>query len=705
MTNPPASVDEKIRQHWAMMLGALPFPVFLLSREGKILHANPRFCQQFGFSEGEDAIRFCDAAEREKLLTALSQQAVENYDLRVTNAEGCPLWISLSAYPFQADVFNAFIVSLFDITREKQAEIDFVRQVERLNALYAVDQAVIGNLELNDILSLLVENAISLLDVAAATILLLDADSGSLNFAARQGFLTEAMRFTNLSIGEGLAGRAAQNRAIVHIPNLAELQDNPALLQAIAGEQFVAYYGIPLIAQGELLGVMEIFFRTGFAASPDWLTFLQTLAGQAAIAIRNAHMFQAARKNLEEINALYKINQDLIASIDPQTLMNNVVELLQVNFGYYYVQIFVRDPQTGDFVMRAGSGEIGQKIKSLGYRLLPGEGLVGVTAETGKAFLTNNVEQVISFERPPFLSSTQSEMAVPIRAAGQFLGLMDVHQAPPLLLTERDLRLVSTVADQLAIALQKAALYADLQEALRQEKETRAQLIHNEKLTVAGRLLASVSHELNNPIQAIQNALFLLKEERGLSAQGRQDLELVLAETDRMAAMLQRLRGTYLPAGYSEFSPLQINDLIDEVSMLVAVHLRHNHISFEFHSDPELPPVLGVGDQLRQVILNLVINAVDAMPEGGQLLISTQSLPAQGEILMTISDNGLGIAPEIFPKIFEAFITTKERGSGLGLNICHQIIQAHQGRIVASNNAQAGATFSVWLPLAGQEKP
>ena len=327
---------------------------------------------------------------------------------------------------------------------------------------------------------------------------------------------------------------------------------------------------------------------------------------------------------------------------------------------------------------------------------------MGFTAETGKPFLTNDVEQVISFERPPFLIGTQSELAVPIRAAGQFLGLLDVHQTPPLLLTERDVRLVFTVADQLAIALQKANLYTELQESLRQEQETRAQLIHNEKLTVAGRLLASVSHELNNPIQAIQNALFLLKSEN-LSAQGRQDLEIVLAETDRMAAMLQRLRRSYLPAGRGEFSPVALNDLVDEVSMLVATHLRHSQISFEFHPDPDLPLVLGSEDQLRQVILNLVINAVDAMSSGGHLTISTQADEPRGEILVTIADSGPGIAPEVLPKIFEAFVTTKEHGSGLGLNICSQIVQAHQGRISAENNPQGGATFFVWLPAAGAE--
>ena len=109
------------------------------------------------------------------------------------------------------------------------------------------------------------------------------------------------------------------------------------------------------------------------------------------------------------------------------------------------------------------------------------------------------------------------------------------------------MQLVSAVADQLAVALQKAQLYTDLQNSLLQEQATRAQLIQTEKLTVAGRLLASVSHELNNPLQAIQNALFLLKDEKGISAEGQGDLTIVLSEAERMATLLERLRTTYQP--------------------------------------------------------------------------------------------------------------------------------------------------------------
>jgi two-component system sensor kinase FixL len=135
------------------------------------------------------------------------------------------------------------------------------------------------------------------------------------------------------------------------------------------------------------------------------------------------------------------------------------------------------------------------------------------------------------------------------------------------------------------------------------------------------------------------------------------------------------------------------------VYALIATHLRHNEISFEFHPDSELPMIPVLTDQIRQVLLNLLMNAVEAMTTGGRLTVSTHLLAGNNEILLKISDTGPGIDPSILPNIFEPFVTDKERGTGLGLTITYDIILKHRGRIQAENNPQGGATFSVWLPV------
>jgi signal transduction histidine kinase len=276
---------------------------------------------------------------------------------------------------------------------------------------------------------------------------------------------------------------------------------------------------------------------------------------------------------------------------------------------------------------------------------------------------------------------------------------LDIQHTRGRRLTENDLQLMAAVADQLSVALQKASLYNNLQAALQQEHTIRSQLIQSERLALVGQLLASVSHELNNPLQAIQNALFLLKDEENLSAQGKQDLDVILSETERMAALIERLRGAYRPTRIKDFQPIDINTLIEDMHMLIATHMRQKEIAFEFHPDPQMPIISGFPDQIRQVTLNLFLNAIEAMKPGGRLVVSTRNLPLQNEILLTVKDTGPGIAADILPKIFEAFTTDKHTGTGLGLTITRDIIEQHHGRISADNDPAGGAIFQVWFPI------
>jgi len=159
------------------------------------------------------------------------------------------------------------------------------------------------------------------------------------------------------------------------------------------------------------------------------------------------------------------------------------------------------------------------------------------------------------------------------------------------------------------------------------------------------------------------------------------------------------LRGTYRPVHPKEFQSIALNDLIEDVHALIDLHLRHSEIAFEFAPETDLPNVFGLPDQIRQVMLNLFLNAIEVMKPGGRLTVETHFVPPQNEVMFTVKDTGPGINSEIMPRIFDAFITTKETGTGLGLTITHDIIQQHHGRIEAENHPEGGAIFKIWLPV------
>ncbi len=584
-----------------------------------------------------------------------------------------------------------------------QQEIELQQKLREAKAMSDIALALseTEHIGLENVLQLIVASAKDLIsNVDQAVIHLLDLQEQTLAYGAVIGFEESAGGKKKMRVGEGIAGQVVLSGETI---NIADVKTDPRFVRLDKEPTYRSLMVTPVHSGDRKLGTISVSSNLPFAFSENDIRLLSQLGTQAAIAIENANLLESTQQALKESNALYRINQGLVTSLEPSELLRDTVELLQKNFGYHYVQIYVADPDSEDFIMRAGSGRIGAQLKARGHRIKAGEGIVGYTAETGAPFFTNNVDDIVSFTRNPLLPTTKSELTVPVKIGGKILGLLDIHQAPPKYLTQRDMQLVTAVADQLAVALQKADLYESLQEALRQEKAVRDQLVKNERLVIMGRLLATVSHELNNPLQAIQNALFLLKGETHLSLQGRQDLEIVLAESERMANMIERLRATYRPVHADDFVSTQINHIVEDVYALTSTHLRHNQIVFEFHPDLDLPVISALADQIRQVVLNLLMNAVESMVSGGKLTVTTNFLRESNEILLTVSDTGEGIPPDILPTVFEAFVTNKVRGTGLGLTISYDIVMKHHGRITAENNPGAGALFKVWLPIEHRE--
>lgn len=208
--------------------------------------------------------------------------------------------IHWTVVPGYEETLEKVIVSTIDISERKQSEEKIQRQIKRLNSLRNIDIAISNSFDLNLSLDTLLNATLSELNVSAASILLFNADLSMLEFQAGKGFHSNNINNTNLRLGEGFAGQAARENRSVYIPNL-KLQENKFLrAELLQTEGFVSYYGIPLTAKGKLKGVLEIFNRTELRPDKEWLDFFETLAGQAAIAIDNAQLFEnLQRSNFE----------------------------------------------------------------------------------------------------------------------------------------------------------------------------------------------------------------------------------------------------------------------------------------------------------------------------------------------------------------------------------------------------------------------
>ncbi len=242
--------------------------------------------------------------------------------------------------------------------------------------------------------------------------------------------------------------------------------------------------------------------------------------------------------------------------------------------------------------------------------------------------------------------------------------------------------------------------FVDLTERIEMERtlrDTQEQLLNSEKLAAMGRLTSQIAHELNNPLYGIMNTLELLKSEVPPENKRRKLLDMSLSEIVRLADMLKKMLSFSKPE-QEEKKPVNVNTIVDEILMLHEKQLQEHSIKIKIELDMDMGDVFASTNQLRQVFLNMVSNARDAMPEGGTLTVRT--FKKNGFVNIRFLDTGVGIRQENIAKIFDSFFTTKAsvKGVGLGLSVCYGFIKDHGGDIKVDSELGVGTTFTISLP-------
>jgi two-component system NtrC family sensor kinase len=284
-------------------------------------------------------------------------------------------------------------------------------------------------------------------------------------------------------------------------------------------------------------------------------------------------------------------------------------------------------------------------------------------------------------------------------------------KAYPMVYVRRDGEVVEgtlsavTIYDASGTEIATVGSFVDLRERLEMERalrRTQKQLLQSEKLAAMGRLTSQIAHELNNPLYGIMNTLELLKTEVSPQSKRRKILEMALSETVRLSDLLRKMLSFSKP-DQEQRQPVYINTVIDEILLLHEKQLRENDIHIATTFSDGLGRVNASKDQLRQVFLNMVANARDAMADGGTLSVSTCG---DGEkVIIEITDTGTGIKEEYIDKIFDSFFTTKGevKGVGLGLSVCYGFIKDHGGDIVVKSRRGTGTTFVITLPAISDD--
>ncbi len=307
--------------------------------------------------------------------------------------------------------------------------------------------------------------------------------------------------------------------------------------------------------------------------------------------------------------------------------------------------------------------------------------------------------QVGDSEEVRLLQQLECEYLIPMSLQNRVRGLLSVtRKISGIDFYDDDLEFLAILANQLSVTVENARLFESEKDALDKLRMTQSQLVQAEKLAALGQLSARVAHEVNNPLGIIKNYLLLAREAPVQESSAGEYLQIVTEEVDRIAGIMRQLLDMFRPRA-EVFGMIDVEAVVDETLLLLSHHSRTRSITIEKRLPTGLPLIYGSAEQLKQVFLNLLINSCDFMPDGGRIVIDGELEGSQ--LVMRVTDSGPGIVPENLTKIWEPFFTTKTRGrgTGLGLSVCYGIIKSHNGEISATNAPDAGACFTITLPL------
>ena len=582
---------------------------------------------------------------------------------------------------------------------------------ESLRLLLQASATLLAQPDLPAVLDRILALSRGLIAADAYAVWRLDESAGTWRVLASRG-LSAAYLENSSVVGSGITDLSDEPIVAADVHQLPLLEHRRRGYEAEGIQSLLA---LPLRIQGRNVGTITFYFRQRRELQPGELQVAEVLANLAASGISTAELYAEQVRLREQAEAqrrraafLAQSSAALGASLDFNITLQRVAELAVPEVADWCAAFVINDQGTVERTAVAHRDPARIALATEFHTKYPptlsSGSAIATVMETGEPqFFPEITEEMLrqKVQDPERLRLVQalnmkSALVVPMSSRDRVLGaLLFVMAESGRVLSPADLELAEALAARAAAAIDNSRLFRQVQQQLEERARTEAALVKTERLATAGRLAATLAHEINNPLEAVTNLIYLARS--APAGEARRYLQMVEEELSRIAHITKMTLGFYRDSGAP--TPVDIAELVREVLALYEAKLHAKEI--RVHTELEYPQqVFGSKGELRQVIANLVANAIDVLPSGGAL--SVTAADSAGSVQLRVSDNGHGIPAENLTRIFEPFFTTKaELGTGLGLWVSRQIVEKHGGTI-SVESTPAGTCFSICLPAAAQ---
>jgi signal transduction histidine kinase/putative methionine-R-sulfoxide reductase with GAF domain len=561
-------------------------------------------------------------------------------------------------------------------------------KTKEINALLEISKAIASGLYLEDVLRLIVTVTANLMNSKICSLWILDERDQKLKLKATQSISEEYLKERSLAMGEGVVGHVALRNQPMSILNVLKepLYKEKDLAKK---ESLVSMLSVPMCIKEKVIGVINCYTSYPHSFSKGEEEVLTTVANQAAICIDNS---------------------GLMETLDVEEILRLALEGVIKNVGFDRARLYLVNEKRNVLECKMAVGIDEEKIKGITLPLDPEESVVARSVFEKQPFIIPDASKdprVNPILKEKF--NIHSLVIIPLSAKEKTLGAIAADFVEPNKnITKEALDSLIAFAQQAGLAIHNAFMYQELKTFSRQMEEkiqktttdlkkAEAQLIRSEKLAALGQLAAGIAHEIRNPLTSINILIHSLMENLPAKISYREDLKVIEEEILRINEIVDQFLRFARPAP-PLFEKTDLLPIFEEILQLLRPQIERGKITVkkEFES---LPLITVDKEQIKQVILNLLMNAIQAMPEGGELSITGRFSKDGYWMELAIQDSGLGIPPEDMDKLFNPFFSTKEGGMGLGLSIAHRIIDQHHGKIEVESQSGNGTLFTISLPV------
>ena len=556
--------------------------------------------------------------------------------------------------------------------------------------LYLVSKVIHSTLDQQEALNLIIKEAVRLVKATSGSLVLINPINGFLEIQAAHG-LPEGTKL-QLQVGEGITGWVAQQGKPTVV---ADVKKDKRYVQVHKHTQ--SELAVPLEINGILSGVVNVDSDKLNAFNKNDLALLTELASQAALVIHNAFLYEQSQIRANLFESLITVGQAINSTLDLEEALSSITRETStlMKAPTCALQLLDETDSKLSLVASFGAGESYLNKPDVNIS----ESFSGSVVRLKKPLQIENVQTSNTYQQQDIArkEGLVAMLSIPLVFGSKAIGTLNVYKKESYVFSNEEIHIAMALAEFSAMAIEKARL-------LERIVESEELLRQNEKLSALGLLAGEVAHEIRNPLTVLKMLYHSLELKFPKNDPREEDVRIMGEKMDHLNNIVEQIL-TFARNAEPQFKPSNINKTIDDLRILVRQKIAQQNVQLDVQLSDNLPKVKADDQQLSQVFLNLTLNALEAMPNGGKLTIKSDSIQLSENdknpthIRIEFSDTGSGMDSESRKKAFTSLLNTnKPGGTGIGLAIVNRIIESHSGQIKIKSNA-IGTTFSIHIPI------